>query len=189
VNAAPLAPDRNQKGTNMAFAHVLVPTDFSEPATRALRCAIEEATLHGATVTLLHVLSPNSGTNVYYVTGAPEPGPQAGFDPVVGGRIGAPPSVEPTVVRRDYSQEALGRLQDLVPDAFQDRWQVEVATGHPADTIVRIAQERNIDLIIMGTNGRTGLQHAFLGSVAEKVVRLAPCPVMTVRYRRDPREG
>jgi universal stress protein A len=173
----------------MPFAHVLVPTDFSEPATRALRCAIEEANLHGATVTLLHVLSPSTGTNVYYVTGAPEPGAQAGFDPVVGGRIGAPPSAEPTVVRRDHSQEALGRLQDLVPDAFQGRWQVEVATGQPADTIVRIAQERNIDLIVMGTNGRTGFQHAFLGSVAEKVVRLAPCPVMTVRYRRDPREG
>ena len=56
--------------------------------------------------------------------------------------------------------------------------------GPPADTIVRVAQERNADLIVMSTHGRTGLQHVLLGSVAEKVVRLAPCAVLTVKYRR-----
>jgi nucleotide-binding universal stress UspA family protein len=48
---------------------------------------------------------------------------------------------------------------------------------------VRIAEERGADLIVMGTHGRTGLQHVLLGSVAEKVVRLAPCPVLTVRHK------
>jgi universal stress protein A len=55
----------------MAFTHVLVPTDFSASATHALRYAFEEAALHHATVTLLHVLPPHTGTEVYYITGAP----------------------------------------------------------------------------------------------------------------------
>ena len=75
------------------------------------------------------------------------------------------------------------RLHDLVPQAFHNTWGVEIAAGHPAEAIVRVAQERKADLIVMGTHGRTGLQHVLLGSVAEKVVRLAPCPVLTVRYK------
>ncbi len=167
----------------MAFTHVLVPTDFSDPANHALRYAIDEAALHHARVTLLHVLPPHTGTEVYYVTGAPVPGPQAGFDPVAGGRLGAQPPSPSTVVRHDHSEQALTQLHDLVPDASREMWEVEVAAGLPAETIVRVARERNADLIVMGTHGRTGLQHVLLGSVAEKVVRLAPCPVLTVRYK------
>jgi universal stress protein A len=169
----------------MAFTHVLVPTDLSEPANHALRYAVEEATLHRAKVTLLHVLSPGANTDVYYVTGTPAAAPQAGFDPVAGGRLGGYLTSEPTVVRRDPNEEALTRLRDLMPDTFHGEWDAQIGTGHPADTIVRIAQERHADLIVMGTHGRTGLQHVFLGSVAEKVVRLAPCPVLTVRYQSD----
>lgn len=164
----------------MAFTHILVPTDFSDPASRALRHATEEAALHRAMVTLLHVLPAHGGTDVYYVSGGPERG--AGrFDPVAG-PLGNPPAAPPTVVRRDPSDSALTRLHDLVPHAFQGAWKVEVATGHPAEAIVRVALERAADLIVMGTHGRTGLQHVLLGSVAEKVVRLAHCPVMTVRH-------
>ncbi len=167
----------------MAFTHVLVPTDFSEPAQHAIRYAVEEATLHHATITLLHVLPPRAGTDVYYVTGIPEPPLQGSVDPAAGGRLGARPLSEPTVVRRDPNEEALRRLRDLMPEAFHGNWEVETAAGHPADTIVRVAQEHHADLIVMGTHGRTGLQHVLLGSVAEKVVRLAPCPVLTVRYK------
>jgi nucleotide-binding universal stress UspA family protein len=169
----------------MPFTRMLVPTDFSDPAHHALRCAIEEARLHRASVTLLHVVPPSAGTDVYYVTGAPAAGPQAGYDPVVGGRLGAPMPPPPTVVRRDYNEEALTRLRDLIPDDSRDTWAVEIAIGHPAETIVRMAEERQADLIVMGTHGRTGLQHVLLGSVAEKVVRLAPCPVLTVRIRGE----
>src|SRR5712691_4701805 len=70
----------------MTFAHVLVLADFSEPATQALRYALEEATLHHAKVTLLHVMPPHTGIEVYFITGAP--GTEAGFDPVMGGRFG-----------------------------------------------------------------------------------------------------
>ena len=166
----------------MAFTHVLVPTDFSDPAHHALRYAIEEATLHHARVTLLHVLAPRSETEVYYVTGAPVTGADAGLDLVAGGRLGPSATSQPTVVRHDHNEEALTQLHDLIPDAFRDSWAIEIAAGHPAETIVRVAQDKSADLIVMGTHGRTGLQHVLLGSVAEKVVRLAPCPVLTVRH-------
>jgi universal stress protein A len=164
----------------MIFTHVLVPTDFSDPARQALRYALEEAALHGARVTLLHVLPAHAGTDVYYPTRSPEPPQQGAIDPVVGG-LGRPPAPTPTVVRRDPGEEALAQLRDLVPESFHGAWEADVAIGHPADTIVRVAQERGADLIVMATRGRTGLQHVLLGSVAERVVRLAPCPVLTVR--------
>jgi universal stress protein A len=172
----------------MAFRHVLVPTDFSEPASRALRYAFEEATLHHAKVTLLHVLAPHTGTAVYYVTGEPAPGPQD-VDPAAGGRLRASLPAPPTIVRRDHYQEARTQLHDLIPDGFAGACDVEVAAGQPADAIVRAAEEREADLIVMGTHGRTGLQHVLLGSVAEKVVRLAPCPVLTVRHREKTRNA
>ena len=165
----------------MGFKHVLVPTDFSEPANHALRYAIEEAVLHRARVTLLHVQPSEARTDVYYVTGSPASGLEAGGDVVAWGRLGTTPVSEPTVVLDDYGEELLTRLRDLVPEAFRDTWEVEVAIGHPAETIVRLARERNADLIIMATHGRTGLRHVVLGSVAEKVIRLAPCPVLTVK--------
>ena len=170
----------------MTFKHVLVPTDFSEPAHHALQYAIQEATLNCAKVTLLHVLSSHNGTDVYYVTGSPEPVPQGGIDPVSCGGLEALALPEPTVVRRDLDEEALARLRDLIPDTFHGVWEVEIADGPAADAITRVARQRDVDLIVMGTHGRTGLQHVLLGSVAEKVVRLAPCPVLTVKYERTP---
>src|SRR5512132_2577576 len=179
-------PVRNG-GSTMAFRHVLVPTDFSEPANNALCYAMEEAAVHRAKVTLLHVQPSDARTDVYYVSGAPASGFEAGFDVVAGGRLGVGPVSEPTVVRHDYSEETLTRLRDLVPDAFRGTWEVAIAVGRPADAIVRLARERNADLIVMATHGRTGLEHVVLGSVAEKVVRLAPCPVLTVKYSDNPR--
>ena len=168
----------------MAFTHVLVPTDFSEPANCAVQCAVEEATLHRAKVTLLHVQQPSSAaTDIYYVGGVASSGLEAGFDLVAGGRVGAQVA-EPTVVRHDVVEEALMRLRDLVPSSFKGVWDVDLAVGRPAEAIIRTAHERQVDLIIMATHGRTGLEHVLLGSVAEKVVRLAPCPVLTVKARR-----
>jgi len=168
----------------MGVTHVLVPTDFSEPANYAVQYAMEEAALHGAKVTLLHVQQSSSGTtDIYYVSGVAPSGLEAGFDLVAGGRVGAQVA-EPTVVRHDVVEEALMRLRDLVPSSFKGAWDVDLAVGRPAEAIIRIAHERQVDLIIMATHGRTGLEHVLLGSVAEKVVRLAPCPVLTVKARR-----
>jgi len=163
----------------MAFTHVLVPTDCSAPAQHALRYALEEAALHHAKVTLLHVLPPHTDTEVYYVTGAP--GRQPDFDLALGGHLGTPRPSQPVVVFQDHHEAALTQLRDLMAGSFQGAWEAEVTAGSAAETIVRVAQERDADLIVMGTHGRTGLQHVLLGSVAEKVVRLAPCPVLTVR--------
>jgi universal stress protein A len=163
----------------MACTHVLVPTDFSEPAHHALHYALEEAALHHARVTLLHVLPAHTGTDVYFVTGAPEP--QLGFEPALERPLGTPTPPRPTVVLHDHHEAALTQLRGLMPASFQGAWDADVAAGPPAETIVRMAHERSADLIVMGTRGRTGLSHVLLGSVAEKVVRLAPCPVLTVR--------
>ena len=164
----------------MSVSHILVPMDFSDTATHALRYAFEEARLHSARVTLLHVVPQGVGTDVYSVS--PTPGYPGAFDPAATARVGAPwPAHPATVVRHDASDVVLTQLNDLIPLGFRDSWSTELAVGPPAETIVRIAQEQGADLIVMGTHGRTGLRHALLGSVAEKVVRLAPCPVMTVR--------
>jgi nucleotide-binding universal stress UspA family protein len=129
------------------------------------------------------VVASNTETEVYYVTGAPA---SQGYDPVAGARLGPSAPPHPTVVRHDHNEEALTQLRDLMPEAFHGTWGAELAAGYPAETIVRVAEERKADLIVMGTHGRTGLQHVLLGSVAEKVVRLAPCPVLTVRYGKTP---
>jgi universal stress protein A len=163
----------------MAFTQILIPTDFSEPANRALRYALEEATFHHANVTLLHVLPAHMGTDVYFITGGPDARPD--FEPALERRLGTPTPRQPTVVLHDHNEAALTQLRDLMPASFQGLWEVDVAAGAPAETIVHVAHERGADLIVMGTHGRTGLSHVLLGSVAEKVVRLAPCPVLTVK--------
>jgi len=159
----------------MAFTHILVPTDFSDQAKAALDVALREADLHQASVTLVHVLQHHPHTEVTYIRGNPEDqrGMVAEFGPV------QPPSrQEPVVLRRDYVDETLAQLRDLLPRAFTGEWDVEVGSGDPADAILRAAKEHKADLIVMGTHGRTGLAHVFLGSVAEKVVRHALCPVL-----------
>jgi nucleotide-binding universal stress UspA family protein len=163
----------------MTFTHVLVPTDFSEAAQHALHYALEEATLHHAKV-MLHVLPVHTGTDVYFVTGFPDVQPR--FDPILGGHLSIPTPSSPTMVLYDHNEEALTQLRALMPDTFHGAWKVELAAGPPAHTIVRVAHKRDADLIVMGTHKRTGRRHVLLGSVTAKVARLAPCPVLTVRY-------
>jgi nucleotide-binding universal stress UspA family protein len=164
----------------MAFTHVLVPTDFSEAAQYALHYALEEATLHHAKITLLHVLPVHTGTDVYFITGFP--GAQSRFDPVLGGHLSIPIPSQPMTVLYDHNEEALTQLRDLMPGSFHGAWAAEVACGPAADTIVRVAHKGDVDLIVMGIHKRTGLHRVLLGSVAGTVVRLAPCPVLMVRY-------
>ena len=165
----------------MAYTHILAPTDFSAPAQHALRYAFEEAKHHEAQLTLLHVIHHHPTTEVHYITGRPENRVGMGGTDA-GGTLPTPAWSAPAVVLRDYVEEALVQLRDLIPDACTTPWHVEVASGDPATAIVRTARDLGADLIIMGTHGRTGLSHILLGSVAEKVVRHASCPVLTVRY-------
>lgn len=78
------------------------------------------------------------------------------------------------------------RLQDIRDEEIGDRAKVTtlVREGTPYVEIVKAAEEENVDLILLATHGRTGVKHALLGSTAERVVRTAPCPVLTIRSRR-----
>jgi nucleotide-binding universal stress UspA family protein len=169
------------RNTLMRFAHILAPTDFSTPANQALQYAFEEATQHQARLTLLHVVQHRPATEVYYLKGTPQ---QPDYVGELSGRLPSLPPPPLETLRRDYHAEALTQLRHLVPASFTEFWDVQVTAGDPAEAIVRMATENEADLIVMATHGHAGLQHVLLGSVAEKVVRHAPCPVLTIRYKK-----
>ena len=166
----------------MRFTHILAPTDFSPAANQALSYAFTEAAQHQARLTLLHVVQHHPTTEVYYLKGTPQY--QPGYVAELSGQLPSLPPPIPETLRRDYHEEALTQLRDLVPVSLAGLWDVQVTTGDAADAIVRMATEIAADLIVMATHGRTGFQHVLLGSVAEKVVRHAPCPVLTIRYKK-----
>ncbi|MBL8792304.1 MAG: universal stress protein [Planctomycetia bacterium] len=131
---------------------ILHPTDFSSRAEFAFRLACSLAQDHGARLVLLHVM------------------PTAFVYGEVGVAVG-PESYRDTVL------EQLHRLH--APAGVEVEYRLE--EGDPADTIVRTAEEAGCDLIVLGTHGRRGLTRLLMGSVAEQVVRRAPCPVLTAK--------
>ena len=137
--------------------NILVPTDFSETSDLALRHAVEAARTYGARLYLVHVPGP-TGEDF-----------EADF-PV--GRF------ETTVRQRLAAFVSEDEIAALRPE-------YALRIGAPAEEIVRYAQDREIDLIVMGTHGRKGVAHMLLGSVAEHVVRTAPCPVLLVRQQKQ----
>ena len=139
--------------------HILVPIDFSEYSRLAAVYARELAERFGARVHLLHVVH--------------EPlimGP----DPDAGGAM---------VNMEDVRQSTELSLTEWANDHMGHDTKIErgVRVGAAYVEIVRYAREHDIDLIVLGSHGRTGLMHVLLGSVAEREIRKAPCPVMTVR--------
>jgi nucleotide-binding universal stress UspA family protein len=145
------------------FTRILVPTDFSDPSDAALDYARALADKFGGSLHLLHVIEP------VYARGA--------FSNEV--YIGAAPGAYELL-----ATDAQAKLADRVLPSDRTRYgtTTEVITGLSAETIVEYAADHHIDLIVMGTHGRTGLAHLVMGSVAEHVVRRALCPVLTVRY-------
>jgi nucleotide-binding universal stress UspA family protein len=86
--------------------------------------------------------------------------------------------------QRKWSEETLeARAEQLRQSGVKTTWRVQF--GAPHEEIARTAEEEHASMIVMGTHGRTGLNRMLLGSVAERVIRLAPCPVMTVRQPRS----
>ena len=128
----------------MLYSHILVPTDFFLQRPNAtLVYACEEATQHQAKLTLLHVLRHHSVTQgLLHHRRAAEPYWLCGE---FGEKLPAFPSQPPEAVRRDYYEEALVQLHALVPASFTGAWEVQVAAGHPAETIVRTARELAVD--------------------------------------------
>lgn len=144
---------------------ILVPVDFSECSSQALEYALAFAEQFQAQLTLLHVVEPAFTPDHY-------PG------------LAAPMSE----VNDNQVQIGRERLEELARKRVGHRVPVEslVRMGRAHSEIPDTAQALGADLIIMGTHGHTGLKHVLLGSTAEKVVRHAACPVLTVRL---PDEG
>ena len=140
---------------------ILAPTDFSAHSERALRYACGLAERLGSELHLVHILSDVLPT-----------GPDPLLMPVM------PP--EYYEENEERARETLGRLLD--PAWGSPRSVVTaVRWGSPVETIVAYAEDLRVDLLVIATHGRTGLSHVLLGSVAERIVREAPCPVLTVR--------
>lgn len=146
-----------------ALRRLLHATDFSAASRAAFRRALELARDARAELTILHVLAPAV--------------------PMVGDGYVAPALFEQV----EASARAAGQkqLDKLLRKAKQAHVRARglLLTGVPHDRIVRAARGRRADLIVIGTHGRTGLARLFLGSVAARVLTLAPCPVLTVRGR------
>jgi len=142
---------------------ILCPTDFSENSEHALKYALALATLSQAKLQLFHVVEP-----INY--------PQSTelFEPVLD-------EVELTMKMEAAFQK---QLEDQV-SALKDEYSKitgKIVMGNTFLAIIQAARDESVDIIVMGTHGRTGLAHVLIGSVAEKVVREAPCPVLTVKH-------
>jgi nucleotide-binding universal stress UspA family protein len=143
------------------FKKILAPLDFSAHSDEALRAACAMAETFGAPLTLLHVVSPPA-----------YPMPDGAY-------------VQLPVAYADLIAASNKRLEETIATVRREHPKVDVdcrsVEGAPFREIIDFARKHGFDLIVMGTHGRSGLKHVFLGSVAEKVVRKAPCAVLTVR--------
>jgi len=164
----------------MKVRKILVPIDFSEHSQHALRWGADLAAHYGAEILLLHVL-PKAVEEVF--TDAPAWEDIPTYYPEGTTRSPTPHYKDPIII--DLVDQAQTQLDDLARADLQETvpGRAKVAVGKPPDEILRVAREEGMDLIVMGTHGRTGLRHVLLGSVAEAVVRAAPCPVLTIRDR------
>jgi nucleotide-binding universal stress UspA family protein len=147
----------------MIWKTILVPHDFSSSANHAAAVARDEAKSHGAKIVLLHVIDLPHNVS-----------PDTALIP---DSTGAPISI------KDYAtKNAETHLEDIAARLSKDgtKPSVFIRLGTPHDEIIKFVDEMKVDLIVMGTHGRTGLAHLLVGSVAERVVRTSKVPVLTV---------
>ena len=147
----------------ITLKNILVATDFSEPSDAALRYGRARARHITATLHILHVVG-NLSSSVYgaegYITSVPE-------------------------LQQEIEDAARRQLDGLLVDNDEPPLPIRrvlLTSLAPAHAIVEYAGRENIDLIVTGTHGRGAVAHLLMGSVAERVVRTAPCPVLTVRH-------
>ncbi|MGI6099925.1 MAG: universal stress protein [Lentisphaerae bacterium] len=142
---------------------ILCPVDFSETSDLAVQYALAIARTNGASLTLLHVVAPAM---------AALPG-EAGLLAV------------PQIDLQESTDACLSRLAAIAEEIEDEGVEVDykVVSGVPFLEISRYAGEQDTDMIVMGSRGRSGLGHLLIGSVAERVLRKAPCPVLTVKER------
>jgi universal stress protein A len=139
---------------------ILLPTDFSNYSAAATKYACELATKFDAELHLLHTLEIHRSSTPGFVMGLALP---------------------------EHIKESKAAAEKSLANVLDPKWSEgrkviqAVLEGSPKVEIVRYARKQSIDLIVLSTHGRTGLAHIIIGSVAESVVRTAPCPVLTVR--------
>lgn len=147
------------------WKRILVPHDFSSCANHAAALARDEALAHGGELLLLHVidLPPAFGPNT---------------------TVTMTPGEAPVGIRDYMMLGATDHLRDLAARLEADGVVVStfVRIGHAVEEILRLTSEHEVDAIVMGTHGRSGLKHLLAGSVAERVVRASPVPVLTTRH-------
>lgn len=136
---------------------ILVPTDFSTASDPALGHATALARDSGATLLIVHVEEPAPAYIGEFYYGVPAPG-------------------NPEVQRM---------LAELVPADPSVQYEHHLLSGSVAEGIVRLANEEQVDMIVMGTHGRRGVSRLLMGSVAEAVVRSADCPVLTLKQPHE----
>jgi nucleotide-binding universal stress UspA family protein len=150
----------------MKVKNILVPTDFSAGSQEAVRYPFDLASSLGAALHILHVLENPYAPGAFMEMYAPPP-----------------------QYLDDIERQAEERLRNSLTREQQERVRVELSTrlGNPASEILdRLDEEPAIDLVVMATHGRGGVARLLLGSVAERIVRSAPCPVLTLReHPRD----
>jgi len=143
------------------FKTVLSPTDFSGESYRALEYAARFARAASGRVLLAHIIHVPSG-ELYQ-------------------------DLRPVLTFDEAKQRAVTQMNDLrrryVPQEIA--CDVVVELGDPYEELMKLARQRRVDLIVTATHGRTGLDHLVMGSVAEKIIRHAPCPVFVVRRGAD----
>jgi nucleotide-binding universal stress UspA family protein len=149
----------------MVWNKILVPHDFSQSANHAAAIARDEAKHHGAEILLLHVIDlPHQ------------------LDPDA--MIVPEPNHAPISIKQYAIASAETHIHGLAQRLAKDGVTATgiVVLGNPIDEINRAIEDHQIDLIVMGTHGRTGLRHLMVGSVAERVVRTSKVPVLTIRH-------
>jgi universal stress protein A len=144
---------------------ILIPLDFSPASDRALGYARALSEEFGAPLYLLHVIEDRLMTG---------PWPAEVY-------LGELPKLREDLVK-EAERRMLATLESLAAEGIQATG--EVLIGGPSHVIIEQANTVNADLIVMGTHGRTGITHLLIGSVAERVIRHAPCPVFVIRERK-----
>jgi nucleotide-binding universal stress UspA family protein len=139
---------------------ILVPSDFSKCSDAAIRYGLELAHRFDARLHLLHVVQDPML----------QPWAAEGFSAPLFDAV------------EQWQHDARLRLAALVPAADACRVTIAAPVAWPSVEILRYAEAHDVDLIVMGTHGRGGVTHVLLGSIAEQIVRGAPCPVLTVRH-------
>jgi nucleotide-binding universal stress UspA family protein len=143
----------------IAWKRICCPIDFSEPSRLALQAAVDLCGVFGAELTLFHS---------YQLPGYTLP---------EGSVVASPKMLQELA---DQAEAHLAEWKTIAEGMGAKNVRTAKGVGEPALEVVEFAREAGIDLLVVGTHGRTGLRHAILGSTAERVVRRAGCPVLTV---------